>query len=68
VTWLAGRESAGVTGRVFEAASDLLAVAESWHRGPVAEPVADPTKIGPVAMDLISRARKNAGMDGGDLD
>ena len=31
VTWLASTESKGVTGRVFEASGDTLAVAEGWH-------------------------------------
>lgn len=68
VTWLASTESRDVTGRVFEASGRTLAVAEGWHRGPEADPVADPTAIGPVIQDLVKRARKNAGMDGGDLD
>ena len=68
VTWLASRESANVTGRVFEASGRMLAVAESWHRGPTVEPVEDPTTLGPVVADLVKRARKNAGMDGQDLD
>ncbi len=66
VTWLASTESSSVTGRVFEATGRMLAVAESWHRGPTAEPVDDPTKIGDVALDLVKRARKNARMDGSD--
>ncbi len=68
VVWLASRESAAVTGRVFEASGRTLAVAESWHRGPQAKPVEDPTKLGPIVDDLVKRARKNAGMDGKDLD
>jgi NAD(P)-dependent dehydrogenase (short-subunit alcohol dehydrogenase family) len=68
VTWLASAESARVTGRVFEASGALLAVAEGWHRGPTAAPVEDPTKIGPVVDELVRAARKNAGMDGQDLD
>lgn len=67
-TWLASRDSVGVTGRVFEASGNVLAVAEGWHRGPTAEPVDDPTKIGDVARALVDQARKNAGMDGKDLD
>jgi NAD(P)-dependent dehydrogenase (short-subunit alcohol dehydrogenase family) len=67
-TWLASRESRDVTGRVFEASGGLLAVAEGWHRGPTGAPVEDPTALGPVVADLVSRARKNAGMDGRDLD
>ncbi len=68
VTWLASTESSEVTGRIFEAAGGLLAVAEGWHRGPTAEPIEDPTQLGPVVQDLVKRARKNAGMNGQDLD
>jgi NAD(P)-dependent dehydrogenase (short-subunit alcohol dehydrogenase family) len=64
VTWLASTESAGVTGRVFEASGRVLAVAEGWHRGPRTEPIDDPSALGPVVADLLSKARKNAGMDG----
>jgi NAD(P)-dependent dehydrogenase (short-subunit alcohol dehydrogenase family) len=68
VTWLASSESRDVTGRVFEASGRVLAVAEGWHRGPTVAPVDDPLQIGPVLLDLVRRARKNAGMDGQDLD
>jgi NAD(P)-dependent dehydrogenase (short-subunit alcohol dehydrogenase family) len=68
ITWLASAESAKVTGRVFEANGHVLAVAEGWHRGPVAKPVEDPTAIGTVVAALLQQARKNAGMDGKDLD
>jgi NAD(P)-dependent dehydrogenase (short-subunit alcohol dehydrogenase family) len=68
VTWLASSESKEITGRVIEASGGMLAVAESWHRGPTTEPVEDPLLIGPVLTDLVKRARKNAGMDGQDLD
>jgi NAD(P)-dependent dehydrogenase (short-subunit alcohol dehydrogenase family) len=68
VTWLASSESSDVTGRIFEASGRMLAVAEGWHRGPTVEPVEDPTLIGPIARELVKRARKNAGMDGMDLD
>jgi NAD(P)-dependent dehydrogenase (short-subunit alcohol dehydrogenase family) len=68
VTWLASAESREVTGRVFEASGRVLGIAEGWHRGPVVKPVEDPTKLGPIVSDLVKRARKNAGMDGQDLD
>ena len=68
VTWLASAQSAGVSGRVFEASGAVLAVAEGWHRGPTVAPVDDPTKIGPLVEELMRTARKNAGMDGKDLD
>ncbi len=66
VTWLASEESAEVTGRVFEASGQVLAVAEGWHRGPRHAPVEDPTTLGPIVRDLLAKARPNAGMDGED--
>jgi len=68
VTWLASEESSGVTGRIFESQGKMLAVAEGWHRGPVGETKMDPTQLGPIVKDLVGKARKNAGMDGQDLD
>lgn len=68
VTWLASRESSDVTGRVFEASGGVLAVAEGWHRGPTAEPVEDPTILGPIVRELVGKARLNSGMNGEDLD
>ena len=64
VTWLASLESAHVTGRVFEASGQTLAVAEGWHRGPRMTPIEDPTLIGPAVDALLADARRNAGMDG----
>ena len=68
MTWLASAESSDVTGRIFEASGRMLAVAEGWHRGPTVEAVDDPTTIGPIARDLVKRARMNAGMNGLYLD
>ncbi len=68
VTWLVSEDAKGVSGRVFEASGSVLAVAEGWSRGPTAEPVDDPTKIGEIAKDLVSRARLNSDMSGQPLD
>jgi NAD(P)-dependent dehydrogenase (short-subunit alcohol dehydrogenase family) len=68
VTWLASPESAHISGRVFEASGAVLAIAEGWHRGPTVAPVDDPTRIGPLVEQMMRTARKNAGMDGKDLD
>jgi NAD(P)-dependent dehydrogenase (short-subunit alcohol dehydrogenase family) len=68
VTWLASSRSSHVTGRVFEASGEVLAVAEGWHRGPTAPPVSDPNEIEPLVDELVRTARKNAGMNGRDLD
>src|SRR4051812_47824780 len=66
-TWLASPQSAGVTGRVFEASGRTLAVAEGWHRGPTAVPVDDPAAVDAVVRDLLGRTRAPAGMNGEDL-
>ena len=68
IVWMASREADNFTGRIVEAGSGILAIAEGWHRGPTAAPVEDPTKLGAVLLDLQARARKNAGMNGMDLD
>ena len=64
VTWLASDEAADVTGRIFEASGDVLAVSEGWVRGPKHAPVDDPTVLGPIVAELLAKARKNSGMDG----
>jgi hypothetical protein len=68
VTWLASTESCSVTGRVIEAGNGIIAIAEGWHRGPTSEQTADAVAVGPVLLDMAARARKNAGMNGADLD
>ena len=60
--WLASKQSAGVTERVFEVSGHLLAVSEGWHQGPSAEPVADPHDVDAVARKLLAGARPNADM------
>jgi NAD(P)-dependent dehydrogenase (short-subunit alcohol dehydrogenase family) len=65
-TWLASTQSAGVTGRVFEASGRMFGIAESWHRGPTADPVDDPTKMDAIARGLLAKARANADMAGRD--
>ena len=68
IVWIASKESQDFTGRIVEAGAGLLAIAEGWHRGPTAEPIEDPSLLGPTMMDLQARARMNAGMNGMDLD
>ena len=64
VTWLCSEEAAGVTGRVFEASGQFLAVAEPWVRGPSVAPLDDPTALGAVVEGLLADARGNTGMNG----
>ena len=64
VTWLASAESKDVSGRVFEASGQVLAIAEGWVRGPRHAPLEDPAALGPVVRELLAKARVNSGMDG----
>ena len=58
VTWLASEESAGVTGRVFEASGQMLAVAEGWRARPVDRPRSTTRpQLGPIVADLLAKAR-----------
>ena len=66
-TWLASPQSAGITGRVFEASGQMLAVAEGWHRGPSAAAVDEPEAVDEIVRDLLGRTRAPTGMDGKDL-
>ena len=42
----------------------------SWpaRDGSTIDQIADPTKLGPIVTDMVAKARKNAGMNGLDLD
>jgi NAD(P)-dependent dehydrogenase (short-subunit alcohol dehydrogenase family) len=68
VTWLASTKSSSVTGRVIEAGNGIVAIAEGWHRGPQIEQIAHPAEVGAALIDMVARARKNAGINGADLD
>jgi NAD(P)-dependent dehydrogenase (short-subunit alcohol dehydrogenase family) len=65
-TWLASRLSTEISGRVFEASPRFLAVAEGWHRGPIADPVDDPLVVDKSLRALLADARPNADMSGQD--
>jgi NAD(P)-dependent dehydrogenase (short-subunit alcohol dehydrogenase family) len=66
VVWLASEESSGVTGRVFDVAGDMIAVAEGWHRGPKVTGSLDPSDLGPRIEQIMADARPNADMFGAD--
>jgi NAD(P)-dependent dehydrogenase (short-subunit alcohol dehydrogenase family) len=68
VAYLASEASSMITGRVFLVGNGILSVLEGWHKGPEAPLLLDPIEIGPVIQRLSSEARRNAGMDGRDLD
>ncbi len=59
VTWLASPEAKHVTGRVFEASSGILGIAEGWHRGPFVKPTdefLDASTLGPIVDELLAKA------------
>jgi NAD(P)-dependent dehydrogenase (short-subunit alcohol dehydrogenase family) len=58
VVWLGSEQSAGITGRVFEAMGGRVAVAEGWRPGPREERDRrwDPTELGPVMQRLLAQA------------
>jgi NAD(P)-dependent dehydrogenase (short-subunit alcohol dehydrogenase family) len=66
VVWLGSRESAGVTGRVFNVRGGRISVAEGWRSGPSAtrDRRWDPAELGDVIPALVAKARPNADMRG----
>jgi NAD(P)-dependent dehydrogenase (short-subunit alcohol dehydrogenase family) len=58
VAWLASRQSAHVTGRVFEVEGGKLAIADGWHHGEAVDKGArwDPAELGSVVDDLLAKA------------
>lgn len=66
--WLASPGTADITGRVFEASGEVLAIAEGWHRGPTAPGVDSEAELDGVLRQLLADARPNADIDGQDLE
>ncbi|MET8579172.1 SDR family oxidoreductase [Streptomyces sp. NPDC005012] len=58
VVWLGSADSAGVTGRVFEAEAGRITVMEGWRPGPTADKGArwSPTEAGATARELLAAA------------
>ena len=68
VTYLASEASRNVTGRVIQAGFGRIAVCEGWRRGAEVPQVEDPHEAGKLIRQMITKARKNVGMDGMELD
>jgi NAD(P)-dependent dehydrogenase (short-subunit alcohol dehydrogenase family) len=68
VVYLASEQASDITGRVFQVGNGVFSVLEGWHRGPQRVPVLDPVALGPILTRMAADARRNAGMDGQDLD
>jgi NAD(P)-dependent dehydrogenase (short-subunit alcohol dehydrogenase family) len=62
VVWLASREAAHITGRVFNVKGGRISVAETWVAGPYAEKGArwETSELGAVIPELVAAARSNS--------
>jgi len=58
VVWLGSAESAGITGRVFQAVGGTVGVQEGWSWGPSKERDKrwEPAELGPVVFELLEQA------------
>ena len=68
VVYLASIEAQDITGRVIEAGAGQVAVLEGWRPGARVDQMDNPQTLGPKIRDMISKIRKNTGMDGLELD
>jgi NAD(P)-dependent dehydrogenase (short-subunit alcohol dehydrogenase family) len=68
VVYLASAEAQDITGRVIQAGFGRLAVCEGWRRGAEVAQVEDPQTAGNLVRQMLTRVRKNSGMDGLELD
>jgi NAD(P)-dependent dehydrogenase (short-subunit alcohol dehydrogenase family) len=58
VVWLGSSESRDITGRIFEVEGGKVSLADGWQHGPFADKGDrwDPSELGPVVRDLVSKA------------
>ena len=68
VVYLASTDAQDITGRVIEAGAGQVAVLEGWRPGARVDQMDDPEILGPKIREMIGKIRKNAGMDGRELD
>ena len=68
VVYLASDEAHDITGRVIQAGAGRVAVCEGWRRGAEVEQMEEPADAGIAIREMITKVRKNSGMDGLELD
>lgn len=68
VVYLASEEAQDITGRVIQVGAGRVAVLEGWRRGAEVPQMAEPADAGAAIRDMMAKVRKNAGMDGLELD
>jgi NAD(P)-dependent dehydrogenase (short-subunit alcohol dehydrogenase family) len=61
VVWLGSKESAGISGRVFNVAGGTISVAEGWDPGPAVDKGDrwDPAELGAIIPGLVEKAAPN---------
>lgn len=67
VAWLAGPDSGGITGRVFDVGGGRIGVAEQWRLGPEIRSENgpwNPTELTAVIPDLVAKAAPNVDVSG----
>ena len=68
VAYLASETSQDISGRVFQAGNGRVAICEGWRRGAEVTQSDDPGALDPLVRDMLTKVRKNVGMDGIELD
>ena len=68
VAYLASGKSHDITGRVFQAGNGRVAICEGWRRGAEVAQTENPDALDPLVRDMLTKVRKNVGMDGIELD
>ena len=68
VVYLASEAAQDITGRVIQAGVGRIAVCEGWRRGAEENQVEDPAEAGRLLRRMLPKVRRNAGMDGLELD
>ena len=68
VVYLCSEEAQDITGRVFQAGFGRIAILEGWRRGAEAKQTRDPREAGKLWREMWPKVRKNAGMDGIEVD
>ncbi len=68
VVYLASEAAQDITGRVIQAGIGRIAICEGWRRGAEEAQVDDPEEAGRLIRRMLPKVRRNAGMDGMELD
>ncbi len=68
ITYLCSEEAQDITGRVFQLGFGRIAICEGWRRGAEEPQVESPEAAGELIRKMLPKVRKNAGMDGLELD